>query len=320
MSFSGEVKEELGKQMSHARNCQIAEMAALLTYCGRLEKTKGNLLCLSFKTENSDVLRKYFTLLRKTYNIGTDTLEEEAWSSEQKGSFSVFLRNQSQVSDIVKSIKWVDANGVVATDTDTVNEMLLRGTDAKRAFIRGAYLAIGSMSDPQKGYHLEYVCISQNQAEQLCALLNGFEVDAKIVLRKKYYVVYIKEGSSIVDLLNIMEAHVALMNLENLRIEKEIRNSINRRVNCETANITKTINASAKQLEDIELVRDEYGFGKLPDSLSEIAKMRLLHPDATLKELGELMDPPVGKSGVNHRLRKLSEIAQMVRDGSKKEE
>ena len=320
MSFSGEVKEELSKQISHARNCQIAEIAALLTYCGHLERTKDGKFCLSFKTENSDVLRKYFTLLKKTYNIKTDTLEKEAENSEQKGSFSVFMREQNQVLDIVKSVKWVDADGMIAAATDTVNEMLLRGMDARRSFVRGAYLAIGSMSDPQKGYHLEYVCISQKQAEQLCALLNGFEVDAKIVLRKKYHVVYIKEGSSIVDLLNIMEAHVALMNLENLRIEKEIRNSINRRVNCETANITKTINASSKQLADIELLRDEYGLGKLPEGLREMAEIRLLHPDATLKELGELMDPPVGKSGVNHRLRKLSEIAGMVRDGSKKEE
>ena len=155
--------------------------------------------------------------------------------------------------------------------------------------------------------------MSQKQARQLTNTLNEFMLDAKIVLRKKYYVVYIKEGSHIVDLLNIMEAHVALMELENLRILKEMRNSINRRVNCEAANITKTVNAASKQSEDIIYIRDHYGFGNLPSNLWEIAEVRLENQEASLKELGEMLDPPVGKSGVNHRLRKLSELADRLR-------
>ncbi|MBO5281608.1 MAG: DNA-binding protein WhiA, partial [Lachnospiraceae bacterium] len=133
------------------------------------------------------------------------------------------------------------------------------------------------------------------------------------VLRKKYYVVYIKEGEGIVDLLNVMGAHVSLMNLENLRILKEMRNSINRRVNCETANITKTVNAAGRQIEDILYLREHYGLKKLSPGLREMAEVRLEYPDAPLKELGEYLDPPVGKSGVNHRLRKLSELAEQLR-------
>ena len=144
-------------------------------------------------------------------------------------------------------------------------------------------------------------------------MIQGFDIDAKIVLRKKYYVVYLKEGSGIVDLLNVCEAHVSLMKLENLRILKEMRNSINRRVNCEAANITKTVNAAARQIEDIEYIRDHYGFQNLPDNLRQMAEVRLENPDAPLKELGEYLEPPVGKSGVNHRLRKLSEIAERIR-------
>ena len=125
--------------------------------------------------------------------------------------------------------------------------------------------------------------------------------------------VYLKEGAGIVDLLNVMEAHISLMNLENLRIVKEMRNSINRRVNCETANISKTVTAAAKQIEDIELIRDRYGFENLPDNLRQMAEIRLEYPDAALKELGEHLEPPVGKSGVNHRLRRLSEIADRIR-------
>ena len=141
----------------------------------------------------------------------------------------------------------------------------------------------------------------------------SFGLDAKIVRRKKSYVVYLKEGSQIVDILNVMEAHVALMELENVRILKEMRNSVNRKVNCETANINKTVSAAVKQVEDITYLRDMIGFENMPDNLVEAAYARLDHPDATLKELGESLTPPVGKSGINHRLRKLSEMAESLR-------
>ena len=130
------------------------------------------------------------------------------------------------------------------------------------------------------------------------------------------FVVYVKEGSQIVDLLNIMEAPVALMELENIRIVKEMRNTVNRKVNCETANINKTVSAAVKQMEDIRYICDTVGLESLPDNLKEMAKMRLERPEATLKELGEALEPPVGKSGVNHRLRKLSLIAQDIRERS----
>ena len=138
-------------------------------------------------------------------------------------------------------------------------------------------------------------------------------MSAKIVLRKKSYVVYLKEADQISDMLNIMEAHVALMEFENIRILKDMRNTVNRKVNCETANINKTVSAAVKQLEDIVYIRDEIGFEKLADGLREVALARIAYPEATLKELGESLNPPVGKSGINHRLRKLSEMADKVR-------
>ena len=169
------------------------------------------------------------------------------------------------------------------------------------------------MSAPEKGYHLEFACPSEAKARQLQKLIKGFDIESKIVLRKKYHVVYLKEGAAIVDLLNVCEAPVSLMNLENLRILKEMRNSVNRRVNCETANIAKTVNAAARQVEDIEYLRDHYGFQNLPEALREMAEVRLENPDVPLKELGECFNPAIGKSGVNHRLRKLSELAEKVR-------
>jgi len=183
----------------------------------------------------------------------------------------------------------------------------------KRAFIRGAFLASGSISDPEKGYHFEIVCSDEQKAEQLRELIRSFEIDAKIVMRKKSYVVYVKEGAQIVDMLAVMEANVALMNLENIRIVKEMRNTVNRKVNCETANINKTVNAAVKQTEDIRLIQEKMGFHNLNEGLAEIAELRLQYPEATLKELGMMLNPQVGKSGVNHRLRKLSQIADGLR-------
>ena len=172
-------------------------------------------------------------------------------------------------------------------------------------------MAAGSISDPNKSYHFEIVCHTLEQAQQLKELMEFFETEPKIVERKERMVVYLKEGSQIVDLLNVMEAYVSLMNLENVRILKEMRNSVNRKVNCETANINKTVNAAVKQMEDIKRIRDTIGFDNIPEPLAEDCTGDVwIIPEATLKELGTYLDPPVGKSGVNHRLRKLAAIAE----------
>jgi len=185
--------------------------------------------------------------------------------------------------------------------------------NAAREFLRETFLEIGSMSNPEKGYHLEFVCENESQAKKITETMKLFDITAKTVLRKRYTIVYLKESEDIVNLLNVMGAHKCLMDLENLRILKDMRNSINRRVNCETANISKTVSAANKQIEDIEYIKEHYGFDNLSDNLREVAKVRLAYPDAALKELGEYLVPPVGKSGVNHRLRKLSELADSIR-------
>lgn len=287
MSFSQNVKEELAGHMSPARHCQLAELAAMMHFCGQYGRDRDGRYAIGFQTENEAVSRKGFTLLKKTYNIDTD-----AGIGEEQ-----MLEFLSGIGD----------------PEEPVNPLLIKNSCCQRAFLRGAFLCTGSISDPIKGYHLEFVCTDAEKAEQLQKVLQAFSIEGKIVLRKKYYVVYLKEGESIVDLLNVCEAHVALMEFENLRILKEMRNSINRRVNCEAANITKTVNAAARQIEDIEYIRDHGGLRMLPDNLREMAEVRLENPDASLKELGEYLDPPVGKSGVNHRLRKLGEFAEKLK-------
>ncbi len=287
MSFSQDVKEELARHMSPARHCQLAELAAMMHFCGQYGRDREGRYTIGFQTENEVVSRKGFTLLKKTYNINT----------------SVGV-GEGQMQDLLSGIGDINA---------PVNPILIKNSCCQRAFLRGAFLSVGSISNPAKGYHLEFVCADSRKAEQLQNVLHDFDIDGKIVMRKKYHVVYLKEGESIVELLNVCEAHIALMEFENLRIVKEVRNSVNRRVNCEAANITKTVNAAAKQIEDIEYIREHGGFEHLPAHLRDMAEIRLEYPDATLKELGEYLDPPVGKSGVNHRLRKLSEFAEKLR-------
>lgn len=185
--------------------------------------------------------------------------------------------------------------------------------NVERKFLSKAFLELGSMSNPEKGYHLEFVCEDEQFAKKLTDTMKKFDISAKTVQRKRYTIVYIKESEDIVNLLNVMGAHNCLMKLENLRILKDVRNSVNRRVNCEAANISKTVDAASRQIDDIKYIKEHYGFDNLSDNLREIAEARLEYPDATLKELGNYIVPSVGKSGVNHRLRKLSEIAESIR-------
>ncbi|MBE5826282.1 MAG: DNA-binding protein WhiA [Butyrivibrio sp.] len=313
MSFSTEVKEELAKRMGTSRHCQLAELAAIVTLAGYVGTDENGNIALYLQPDDPAVLRKFFTLLKKAFNIVTSILKENGEVRHNGRIYRPVLLDAAQLESVLKAIRVMDPEGGIRSPEDGANPMVTKNSCCKRAFLRDAFLCNGSISDPNKGYHLEFVCSYEGQARQLQELIESFDIEARIVLRKKYHVLYIKEGSGIVDLLNIMEAPVSLMNLENLRIVKEMRNSINRRVNCEVANITKTVNAAAKQIDDIVFIRDHYGFNKLQDSLRDMAEVRLEHPDATLLELGKYLDPPVGKSGVNHRLRKLSELADGLR-------
>ncbi len=284
MSFSSDVKKELAGHMGKGRHCQVAELAALFLF-----GVDGS----GVEPENP-YAREKFDLLLKTL-FGT----EEITSGERRIFETVGMWNPKEQ----RRMRPECADGI-----------LLQQTCCKRAFIRGAFLAGGSMSDPKKSYHFEVVGRNSAQTGQLKEVINSFGMDAKVVTRKNHRVVYVKDGAQIVDILNIMEAHVALMNLENVRILKEMRNSVNRKVNCETANIGKTVDAAVKQIRDIEYIRDTAGLSILPDYLRETAELRLQYPEAPLKELGTYLSPPVGKSGVNHRLRRISETAARLRE------
>lgn len=312
MSFSGDIKEELSVLTSGGRHCRLAETAAILSLCGKIVITENNRYCVKIQTESLPVARKYFTLLRKAFNIKA---EVSARKSKEVYYYSVMVRKDREARRLLRETCLLDRDGNICECMSLLHNQLLKQSCCRRAFIRGAFLAAGSVSDPEKSYHLEIVCASEEKAGQLCELLISYRIDAKIVMRKKHYVVYVKEGAQIVEILGLIGAHVSLMQLENVRIVKEMRNSVNRKVNCETANLNKTVSAAVRQLEDIRYIDSRIGLQKLNSSLEVIARLRLEHPDASLKELGDMLNPPVGKSGVNHRLRKLSLIAEHLREG-----
>jgi len=313
MSFSSQIKEELSRQVSTARHCQIAEVAAILSLCGRIQISGDDHYSIKFHTENVTVARKCFTLLKKTFNISTDISIRRNAHLGKNRIYSVCVKQHEDALRVLKATKLLDDTGEIGENLSVVGNVVVQNPCCRRAFLRGAFLASGSITDPEKSYHFEIVCATEPKAKQIQSIMATFNVEAKIVVRKKYFVVYIKEGDQIVDMLNVMEAPLALMELENIRIVREMRGNVNRQVNCETANINKTVSAALKQINDITYIRDTIGFESLPPNLAEMARLRLEKPEATLKELGEDLEPPVGKSGVNHRLRKLCEMADKLR-------
>ena len=183
----------------------------------------------------------------------------------------------------------------------------------KRAFLRGAFIAAGAISNPDKFYHFEITGRSRLIANSTAELMQSLGLQAKVIERQSHFVVYLKEIEQISDAVGLMGARRSLLELENFRILRGMRGNINRRVNCETANINKAAQAAARQIEDIRFIEKNAGLGSLPDGLDEMARIRLEYPEATLGELGAHLEPPIGKSGVNHRLRRISGIAMALR-------
>ena len=306
-----EIKEELETRIDTAKHCQIAEFAAIMAFCGKVRRRTGGLMGLELTTENEVVRRKVVELAIKAFSASEESFEVE-YEGKNNRIINIFINDEKLIAKILMAIKWCDDNFTVVEPV-FVNHRIIQKECCKRAFIRGAFLAAGSISDPNKSYHYEIVCEYEEDAVQMQELLKFFNLDAKIIQRKRNYVTYIKEGNNITDVLNIMGAFVSQMKLYNVMILKGMRNDVNRKVNCETANLNKTIEAAVKQIRDIEYVRDTVGLESLSDGLREVAEIRLKNPDMKLKDIGELLNPPVGKSGVNHRLRKISELAQKLR-------
>ncbi|MCR4908525.1 MAG: DNA-binding protein WhiA [Lachnospiraceae bacterium] len=296
MSFSAQVKQEISDNLPVARHCRIAFLSGLFLACDFFVQNDGTVggEKIIFRTENLSAMRICFTLLQKTFNI-KDGLSEK--SLEISGS---------EAEKVAGALKLKET-------PEGVNTLLIERECCKRSFLQAVFLSAGSLTDPARSYHLEIVCKTELAAEALREIGDAFGIHARVIRRKKAWVFYIKEGDEIVNLLGVLGAHKSLMAMENTRILHDMRGNVNRRVNCETANIAKTVDAAVRQSADIELIIRAGEFQNLSPPLKEAAELRLSHKDATLTELGKLLEPPVGKSGMNHRFRKLSGIAEKLR-------
>jgi cell division protein WhiA len=315
MSFSSITKNELSRMNVEEKCCLLAELAALIRMSGSIQIGGLNKVNLKVSTENAAIARRIFTLLKTLYNVHTEVMVRKNKQLKKNNNYLMIVDYRNDAEKILTDV------GILNRDRKQyykinygIPEEIVQNRCCKRSYIRGAFLGGGSISNPEKTYHLEFVTHSQEHSEDLCNLINTFGLNAKIVVRKESYVIYLKEGEQIVDLLNIIGAYSALLKLEDIRILKEVRNNINRIVNCETANLGKTINASIRQIQNIEYIDKAMGIDNLPENLIDIARLRLAHREASLKELGMMLSPTVGKSGVNHRLRRLEEIAEELKE------
>ncbi len=301
MSFSTDLKDELCQKLPEEDCCCRAELAALLHFAGQIHTESGRGE-IRLETDNVVLARLTLRLIRQLYGVRAE-LEVSKKAEARKGSHVMIrVREQEACRQIIRDIP----PQIPSSHTEEI-----RGRECcRRAFLRGAFLASGSVSDPGRSYHFEIICRDREEAVYLQQLLEPYEVTAGITTRKNRPILYVKDSTAIVDVLNIMGAYQALMKMENIRIVKEMRNSANRQTNCDIANNEKMLRAARRQIEDIRLIEQKLGFENLPENLRQTAIARLEYPDASIQELGGYLDPPVGKSGVNHRLRKLAAIAE----------
>lgn len=313
MSFSSSTKNEVSRLPILDRCCALAELSAIIRMNATIQIKMDNRLSLKFVTENAAIARRIFSLLKYLYSENVEVMVRRNRQLKKNNNYLIYVRENSLTRQILEDTGFaIDDDNIYLVTKYDIPEKIVEKRCCKRAYIRGSFLGGGSISNPEKGYHMEFVTNGEDYGLKLSNLINSFDLNSKVIERKDNYVIYLKEGEQLVEILNIIEAHQALLKFEDIRVFKDVRNNINRLVNCETANLGKVIDASLRQVNNIEYIDRMMGLEKLPENLQEVAHLRLEYRDASLKELGSKLNPPVGKSGVNHRFRKIDEIAERL--------
>ncbi len=314
MSFSSRVKEELTDHMSKAGHCRIAELSAILSMSAVIDPEAGTLV---LESESRFQVDKADRILAEVYGIHAAICVRRGVNGSKFRQNILKIDDPSSVRRICRDTGLIHGAGI--KEVPDQQDSILERSCCRQAFIRGAFLSGGSINDPEKNYHIEILFDQEEEALRIQRFLLDYDIESRVIERTRpngrtLQVLYLKDGEQILDLLSVMKAHNALMELENVRIVKDVRNKINRQVNCETANLNKTVSASVKQVTDIRYLMEHDGFGLLSPELKQMAMVRLENENAPLKDLGQLLDPPVSKSGVNHRLKRLSELADRLRE------
>ncbi|WP_135556271.1 DNA-binding protein WhiA [Paenibacillus cymbidii] len=310
MSFAAQTKKEL-TQVEAESCCEKAELSAMIRMNGAVQVSSQRVV-LDISTENAAIARRIYTLVKKMFRVHAELLVRKKMRLKKNNVYIVRVPNQVQA--ILAELKIVSEGFMF---TPGIDRSIVKSPCCKRAYLRGAFMAGGSVNNPEgSSYHLEIASMYEEHCHALVQLVNKFELNARCIERKKGFILYMKEGEKIIEFLSIIGAHQALLRFEDVRIMKDMRNSVNRIVNCETANLNKTIGAAVRQIDNIRLLQKELGLDQLPDKLREVAEIRLKHPDMNLKEVGDMLKGSVSKSGVNHRLRKIDEMAEKLRNSS----
>jgi DNA-binding protein WhiA len=320
LSFSSRIKEELARLPGQKACCHVAELAAIIRYEAEVDWEAGALLRggsvplyaaahAAITTESPGLARRIFGVAKPILS-GPATVAVRRKMRLKKHNAYV-LRMACSGEDVYR-LGLVEKNGARVPG---IASWLIKKRCDRKAYLRGAFLASGSMSNPENSYHVEINCQEAELAADLAALLNSFALKAGVSARKHMHVVYLKDSDKMAEFLALIGAHEAVLRFENVRVMKDVRNTVNRQVNCDSANLTKTVNAALRQQEKIRLIERTVGFQALPEPLRAVAQLRLQYPEATLKELGEQLSPPLGKSGVSHRLKSVEEFADKVGRG-----
>ncbi len=312
MSFASDVKKELTQSQPDKKCCTLAEIAGFLRFAGSILITGGK-LSIKITTENPAVARAFITMIKTYFGAKTALSIGETAPMARGRLYELVITPEMNAEQILRESGILvvrEGNNALAEGLDPE---LMKRRCCRKAMLRGIFMAAGSISDPEKAYHMEIVCGSEYLARDVKKLVNSFGLRAKYLERKKRYVVYIKECEQIIDFLNILGAHGQLFRFEDVRITKELRNKTNRISNCDSANFERTVNAAQRQLADIRTIQAARGLESLPPKLKAAALMRLENPEVSLAELAEMFEPPLKKSGINHRFLRLEQMAAELR-------
>lgn len=312
MSFSSRVKDELSKIKAEDNSLMIAELSGYLRMCGTIRIENFSELGLFFTTENASVARRIVTFVKKLYTSEVELSVRKNRQLKRKNLYLIRIGDTASVRVLLDEARFIRAENVFSPHYQ-MDPSLIRDQESLSAYIRACFLGSGSITNPERSYHLEFVTSSQTHALDLVTWLKKANIDARCIERKEDYVVYLKEAEMISDLLAFMGGNQSVLQFESTRVMKDVRNQVNRLVNCETANLSKTINASMRQIEDIKYIEERLGLHSLEDSLREIAYYRLDNPEASLVEIGQSLDPVLSKSAVNRRLKKIHDLADRLK-------
>lgn len=313
MSFASDVKNELSHIEPDKKCCQLAEIAGFIRVCGSLRLAGGGKFRIIITTDNAAVARHYKKLIKEYFKIDTELEIGEGTSPHKTHSYSLTIGPENLSEQILRETGILlvkEGNNYIS---DGIYDDLIKSKCCKKSYLRGMFMGSGTMNSPEKGYHLEFVCNSKALANDLKKMINSFvDLNAKIVERKSSQIVYMKNSNYISDTLALMGAHTQMLEFENVRIARGIKNDAVRMTNCDNANTDRSLDASQRQIAAIRKIENKLGITALPDKLQDVARLRLENPEANLTQLAEMMNPPMKKSGINNRIRKIEEIASKL--------